>query len=126
MLKYRNVRTKLDGYTFDSKAEAARYAVLKIRQQAGEIEQLKVHPRYEIMVPMFESYMTVPICTYVADFEYVERIKGEWTRIVEDVKGVRTAAYRIKRKLFEVRYPYLTFVEIGKQKGKRGRTRKRG
>ena len=38
--------------------------------------------------------------TYAPDFVYVE----DGAKIYEDVKGVETAAFKIKRKLFEKRY----------------------
>ncbi len=39
-------------------------------------------------------------CSYVADFDYME----DGRHIVEDVKGVRTPEYVMKRKLFKHRY----------------------
>ena len=39
--------------------------------------------------------------TYIADFQYQENGKT----IVEDFKGIETEAFKIKRKLFEKRYP---------------------
>lgn len=90
MSKYRNVRTELDGYKFDSKREAGRYAELKILARAGLARDLAVHPVYPIEVNGF------PICKYEADFFYRDE-RG--LPHVEDVKGVRTDVYRIKKKL---------------------------
>lgn len=45
--------------------------------------------------------------TYVADFTYTRKDES----IVEDVKGLKTQVYRIKKKLFEKRYTGLTFLE---------------
>ena len=49
------------------------------------------------------------VCDYIADFEYVEYVKGpdpqkpwvgaEHKRIVEDVKGMKTDVYKLKKKL---------------------------
>jgi len=39
---------------------------------------------------------------YRADFRYVEARTGKL--IIEDVKGVKTAVYRLKKKLFEALY----------------------
>jgi hypothetical protein len=36
---------------------------------------------------------------YVADFQYRDEATGDW--ITEDCKGVRTAAYKIKRALMQ-------------------------
>jgi hypothetical protein len=51
-----------------------------------------VHPRFEIVVN------GVKVCTYTADFAY-ETDGGE--KVVEDVKGVYTHLFAIKRRLME-------------------------
>ena len=68
--KYHNKKITMDGQKFDSMKEAARYQELKLLER--EVK-------------------------YVADFTYVE--KGRLTRTVEDVKGLKTDVYKIKRKL---------------------------
>ena len=97
-LKYKAKKVKLDGYTFDSQAEAKHYwHTLKPKLERGEITHLEVHPSYEIKID------GVKICKYIADFRY---FSGQ-SRIVEDVKGFRTAVYRLKKKLVEALYPGL-------------------
>jgi hypothetical protein len=91
--KYGNKKAEEDGYTFDSKAEWRRYRELRLMERAGEIRQLTVHPRYDLWVG------DVKVCTYVADFFYADQ-RGPFSRaVIEDVKGVRTAAYKLKKKL---------------------------
>ena len=46
--------------------------------------------------------------TYIADFTYYEHGK----KVVEDVKGMRTKDYIIKRKLLRWRYPEYEFREV--------------
>ena len=46
--KYGAKKVKLDGYVFDSKAEAAEYATLKIRERAGEINAIFVQHRFDL------------------------------------------------------------------------------
>ena len=87
--KYHAQITEADGYTFDSKREAARYGELKLLVAAGEITQLEVHPPFPMEVGGLH------IANYVADFQYTE--KGRV--VVEDVKGVRTPVYKLKKKL---------------------------
>jgi hypothetical protein len=101
-VKYHSVRTQLDGYTFDSKAEAKRYAELRLLEKAGEIQHLTVHPRYPLVVD------GTTICTYIADFSYL----SQGHSFIEDVKGVKTPAYRIKKKLFETLHPGLVIEEV--------------
>lgn len=91
MSKYNNIRTQLDGITFDSKVEAERFAFLKLMQRAGEISGLERQPRFKLAVN--GEHVT----TYVADFRYVDK---QGRTIIEDVKGVRTPAFNIKAKLF--------------------------
>jgi len=95
--KYRNKRT--DG--FDSKKEAARYRELLLMEKAGIVRGLKRQVRIEI-IPKNDLYRAAH---YVADFEYEELAAGLigegpfWERVIEDVKGFRTAEYLLKRKL---------------------------
>ena len=103
LLKYRAKKVKLDGYTFDSQAEAKHYwHTLKPMQERGEISHLEVHPSYLIEID------GVKICKYIADFRY---FSGQ-SRIVEDVKGFRTAVYRLKKKLVEALHPGTKILEI--------------
>lgn len=102
--KFRAIKTEVDGITFDSKKEAERYAMLRLRELAGEIQDLKLQPRFPLVVN------GVKVCTYVADFEYAER----GARVVEDVKsaGTKTRAYRIKRKLLAALQPEIEVREV--------------
>lgn len=94
--KYGAKKVKLDGYTFDSKAEAKRYGELKLLEKNGEIDALIVHPRYIIEINGDK------ICTVVLDFSYLRIGRGGWTR--EDVKGMDNPLSRLKRKLVEAQY----------------------
>ena len=92
--KYGNIRTVVDGIKFASKAEANRYLVLKEKQRRGEISKLEMQPKFPI------TLKGRPICNYLADFRYCE---GDET-VIEDVKGMKTAIYRLKKKLTEAEY----------------------
>lgn len=105
MRKYRNQPVIVDGIKFDSKAEANRYAVLKLRERAGEISRLELQPEYKINVN------GAFICKYRADFRYFEHNASK--QIVEDVKGVKTAVYKLKKKLVEAIY-HVQIVEVMK------------
>lgn len=100
--KYGNRRTSVDGLVFDSKAEAAHYQALKLRELAGEITDLRVHPRYRLMDGSRDGQgKAIRPIDYIADFEYREA----GALVTVDVKGVETEAFRIKAKLFRQRYP---------------------
>ena len=94
MTKYHAVKTVIDGIRFDSKAEAARYNTLKLLERNGDISGLVIHPAFPLEV------MGQKIGKYIADFEYYENGKS----VVEDVKGVKTPVYRLKKKLVKALY----------------------
>ena len=102
MSKYNAHRTEIDGIVFDSKKEANRYCELKLLERAGEITDLRRQVRYEINQPYEIAGKKIRGIYYVADFAYYDKELGE--PIVEDVKGVRTDVYKIKKKLFESKY----------------------
>ena len=93
--KYGAKRTTVDGITFDSKAEARRFGVLKNLQKLGKIGDIKVHPEFVLAEPVKGKLRAIK---YEADFLYYDmEIKQN---VIEDVKGFPTAAYRIKKNMF--------------------------
>jgi len=101
--KYHNKKTVLDGMTFDSMKESCRYQELKLLLKAGEITDLRRQVTYELL-PANGDERGV---NYRADFVYQQ----EGKTVVEDVKGVRTRDYIIKRKLMKWQHPEITFLE---------------
>jgi len=92
--KYHNQKTKVDNITFDSKAEARRYCELKFLKAAGKIQWFWPQP----------SFVLPGGVRYRADF----MIRGADGRIwIEDVKGVETKEFKLKRKLWDESYPGL-------------------
>lgn len=87
---------KSGGYA--SRKEHRRANELKLLQKAGIISNLREQVRYELIPAQYDKQgkLIERACSYVADFVYTDKY-GE--TIVEDAKGVRTAVYRIKRKL---------------------------
>lgn len=88
--KYRNEKVKADGYTFDSKAEHRRYEDLVLLERAKLITELGVHVRFPIVLNGRQ------VCVYESDFVYLD---AGGKQIVEDVKGVRTPVYVLKKRL---------------------------
>lgn len=85
---------QLDGYTFDSIAERKRYELLRAWERGGEVRTLRVHPEWPLVVNGEH------VASYEADFTYeLHMADGSWQRVVEDVKGVLTEAYRLKKRL---------------------------
>lgn len=94
--KYGAIPTTVNGIRFASKREAGRYVELLYLEKAGAIENLQLQPAYPIVLD------DIAICVYKADFRYFDREKQGW--IVEDVKGMKTPVYRLKKRLVEAQY----------------------
>lgn len=100
--KYRNVKTVIDGQTFDSRREADYYRLLKAREQLGEIKNLARQVEYELYAPVTfrdgpEEWVTVAV--YIADFVYTT---PDGVIHVVDAKGHRTREYQLKKKWLEL------------------------
>lgn len=100
--KYNNQIRYVDGFRFDSIAESLRYQELKLLLAAGEICRLRLQPKYELQPGFSLDGKRIRAIHYVADFEYYDNAIGEI--VTEDVKGVQTAVFRLKHKLFQKRY----------------------
>ena len=101
--KYKNKKTQIYMYIFDSTKEAKRYRELKLLEMAGEISNLELQPRFLLQESFKKNGKTYRKIEYVADFKYIEKGKTK----VEDVKGLQTDVFKIKHKLFEKKYPDL-------------------
>ena len=96
--KYHNRKTEHQGIRFDSQKKANRYRDLLLLERAGEIENLELQPRYDLVVNGHK------IGFYRADFRY--EVVTTSTMMVEDVKSpaTKTAVYRLKKKLVKALY----------------------
>ena len=106
--KYHNVNTVINGIKFDSKKEGARYLELLMLEKAGEITNLQLQKRFEIVPKKYENKRAR---YYVADFVY--EMNGK--KIIEDVKSPITRknpVYSLKKALVLVNYPEYQFKEL--------------
>ena len=108
-MKYGNKKVKVDNIIFDSKKEARRYAELKMLIRCGEIDNLILQPQFELIPSFRKNGKTYRKTVYKADFSYYDRQKQK--TIIEDTKGYRTELYRLKKKLFEYKYPDKEIIE---------------
>lgn len=106
--KYGAKPTTEQGIRFASKAEAARYRELDLLAVAGAIRDLERQPAYPIIVTGPDHKPRI-VAVYIADFRYREGLEGILR--IEDVKGVRTPLYKLKKKLIEAQYG-VTITEI--------------
>ena len=114
MSKYNNKKTprQINGeeVMFDSKKEAKRFDELYAMAMLKKITELKLQPKYQIMDTLrIEGHKTMPKRYYIPDFSYMQ----DGRIIVEDVKGMKTAVYNLKKHLFLSIYgDKLIFKEI--------------
>lgn len=86
--------TMTEGIRFDSKKEAERYQFLQLRFKAKEIGPVILQYPFELPGGII----------YKCDFLYLDfSLK---TFVIEDVKGMKTQEYKLKKKLFEETYQY--------------------
>lgn len=97
--KYKNKKILVDGVLFDSQKEASRYKELLLLERSGNICNLDLQVKFEV-IPKTKGERATH---YIADFTYYE--KGKF--IIEDVKSVITRKkpdYIMKRKLMKYLY----------------------
>lgn len=92
--KYFNKKIEYEGYLFDSIKEKNRYEELRLAQKSGAISELKVHPKFDLIVNGMK------ICRMILDFSYTDESGNS---VIEDVKSAPTITpiYRIKKKLLK-------------------------
>lgn len=88
-----------DGQKFDSQHEHQRYMILKLLERGGKIKDLRRQVKYGLIPAQRDASgkLLERECSYIADFVYYDcSLKQE---VVEDAKGMKTDAYKIKKKL---------------------------
>lgn len=116
--KYGNKKVEYDGLKFDSKKEKDRYIFLKSQEMLGNIQDLQLQVKYELIPAIKEEYVehlktkdkvktrTVQLAiTYTCDFQYYK----DGVIVTEDVKASpKTASldktFLIKEKLFRWKF----------------------
>ena len=92
--KYGAKRVEYDHHSFASQLEAALYKWLKLREQNGEIRDIKAQEAI---------YLTDARIMFKPDFSYVENDTN--LKIFAEAKGMETSDYRIKRRLWKAYGP---------------------
>ena len=94
--KYGATAVSVNGISFPSKKEAARWCELVLLQKAGEITDLERQVRFPLHGRdnwlKSDSGRTL---VYVADFVYFD--KRENMTVIEDSKGAKTPEYKLKK-----------------------------
>lgn len=130
--KIAHKKTVVDGITFDSKMESQYYTYLKEEKKKGNIIKFDIQPSFILMNkyfiinkkiidytnPKWDEYdkerkkynksnpenqiKIIQGIKYIADF--IVTYKDGTVKII-DVKGIKTADFKIKEKLFNYAYP---------------------
>lgn len=106
--KYNARKVTVEGKTFDSQKEADYYLYLRSLLAQGRIKSIELQPKFILQPSFTHQDKKHRAITYKADFKVVHT---DGTVEVIDVKGVRTQAYQIKKKLFLFKYPDIIFTE---------------
>ncbi len=82
--KFSAKRCEYDGYKFDSLKEMGRYKELKLLENAGKINGLRLKPIFKF------THNKIYIGKYTPDFQYWEGKRNcDLNLVVEDVKGYK-------------------------------------
>lgn len=108
-----------NGYIFDSQVELEFYRDnLSLRQAAGDIRGLLVHPRYIIMEGFDIRGGHVNAITFKPDFSFVEERDGQFVPVALDVKGAPPSGdFMLRVKLFLRLHPDVEFRLARKVRG---------
>jgi hypothetical protein len=102
----------MDGYKFDSKVERDEYFRLKLMQEAGEINTLRIHPSYVLFAGDGSGTVT-KVGEFTPDFFFYDIIKK--INVIDEIKNPndrKDAAYRLRLKIFRANYPKVKIVEV--------------
>jgi len=100
--KYKNKKVIYNGIKFDSIKEKNRYIQLLYLEKAGLIKDIKLQYEFELQPAFTLNKKKIRKITYIADFYYYDNKLNDY--VVEDVKGIRTDVYKLKKKMFEYKY----------------------
>ena len=91
---------------FDSKAEYERWCELKLLQLGGKIFNLRRQVAYPIEIN------GIHVCVWIADYVYTDFQTGK--EVAEDLKGISTDVFKLKRKMVEAYYGFKILVTSAK------------
>ncbi len=111
--KYKSKKVEIDGITFDSTVEGNYYLQLKKKKEIGLVKCFKLQPVYELQSKFRKGDKNYRNITLKADFEITSCDGSEF---IVDIKGHPTEAAKLKRKMFDYKYPDRNLVWISYSK----------
>lgn len=121
--KYNAKKTEVDGIMFDSRMEAERYKELKLLQAAGEIKDLDLQTKFQLQPGFLYGVRKMRPINYFADFTYKTK---DGIFVVEDVKGVKTKEYQLKKKMLMYVHGIEPVEVVRMETKRRGRNERTG
>lgn len=133
--KYSNKKIMIDNIQFDSKLEAEYYVHLKKLKEEMKIKGFELQPEYKLLdayivvknniylegTKEYKKYKNSKLkdrdvreVNYIADFLIYN---NDGTKTVVDVKGQETEVFKIKRKMFDIKYPNENLLLLDKYQG---------
>lgn len=103
--RIRAIKKTVDDITFDSTMEANYYIYLKEEKAKGNIIDFQLQPEYQLLDSYKKYGRTIRGIKYISDFLVTY---ADGSQIVIDVKGKETDDFKLKRKMFDYKYPELT------------------
>ena len=100
-----------EGIVFHSKREMIAYQGFRILEKSGQIAKLERQVPYDLWAwyPDQQGVVFSSVAQYICDFRVTEL---DGTVRLYETKGVSTAVYKLKKKIFCANYPHLRIVEI--------------
>ena len=104
--KYKNKKTMIDGFKFDSEMESHYYLYLKHLKEIGEVVDFILQPTYLLQEGFNLNGKRIRAITYKADFKVIYKDGNE--EVIEIKKKI-TEEFKIKRKMLLYRYRDINF-----------------
>jgi hypothetical protein len=99
------VKKEVDGIIFASTMEADYYEYLKAEKEAGRVIKFELQPKFPLQDSFKKYGRTIKGITYISDFKVSY---SDGSELIIDVKGQETDDFKLKRKMFDYKYPDLT------------------
>lgn len=104
--KFGAIKTRVGNTVYDSKFEAEICQIRRLEARAGIIDNYEEQKEFELTIYDGDGNKRC-IGTYRCDCFFRVVAKDLW--VIEDIKGVETDVFKLKKKLIEFLYPQFEF-----------------
>jgi hypothetical protein len=110
MSKYKSKKIIVDDIEFDSQLEAKYFILLKEKVKNGEIKSFSIQPTYELQPSFIKNGIKYRPINYISDFLI---LNNDDTIYLIDIKGFVTVDSKMKKKMFDYKYPDIELKLLG-------------